>query len=103
MDDMGHAVHRPLDGGAVGDRASHDLEPRRRRKRANVAQSADDEVGMRLRAQPPDEVRSDLPVAPMIRSLISSSLAVASGRSAARSTVGQALLNPDSFRCQAAP
>ena len=60
MDDMGDAVHRPLDGAAVGDRASHDLEPRRWGKRAIVAQSADDEVGMRLRAQPPDEVRSDL-------------------------------------------
>ena len=34
------------------------LEPRRRGKGAIVAQSADDEVGMRLRAQPPDEVRS---------------------------------------------
>ena len=60
MHDMGDAVHGALDGAAVGDRAFHHLEPRRWRKRAIVAQSADDEVGMRLRAQPPDEVRSDL-------------------------------------------
>ena len=60
MHDMGDAVHDALDGAAVGDRASHDFQPRRRGKRAIVAQSADDEVGMRLRAQPPDEVRSDL-------------------------------------------
>ena len=60
MHDMAHALHGALDAVAVGNRAFHHLEPRRRGQRAIVAEGADREIRPRRRAQPPDQVRSHL-------------------------------------------
>ena len=60
MDDMADALHGALDAVAIGNRACHHLEPRRRGQRAIVAEGADDEIGPGRSAQPPDQVRSHL-------------------------------------------
>jgi len=60
MDDMAHALHRALDGATIGIVPFTTSRPRRRGKRAIVAQGADDQVGLRPGAQPPDQVRSYL-------------------------------------------
>ena len=70
MHDMAHAVHGALDAVTVGNRAFHHLEPRRGGKPAIVAERADDQIGPRRQAQPPDQVDPTFPVAPVIRSFI---------------------------------